>query len=79
MFSQAQKELILKDVPEALCNEMEGAAVAQACHELKIPYVVVRVVSDSADGSAHTDYEKFCNKLAGSVTFAILDEFVREM
>eukprot|EP00703_Trepomonas_sp_PC1_P001632 JAP94974.1 5'-methylthioadenosine nucleosidase, S-adenosylhomocysteine nucleosidase [Trepomonas sp. PC1] len=77
--SQEQKKAILADVPEALCNEMEGAAVAQACFELKIPYVVVRVVSDSADGGAHADYEKFCNKLAGNVTFAILDEFIQQM
>jgi hypothetical protein len=41
--------------------------------------VIVRIVSDSGDGSAHADYEKFCNNLAGNVTFAILDEFVKEM
>ena len=74
-----QKRQILADVPEALCCEMEGAAVAQVCFELKIPYVVVRVVSDMGDGSAHVDYEKFCNNLAGKVTFAILNEFVQQM
>lgn len=79
VFQQGQKEQIAKETPEALCCEMEGAAVAQACFELKVPYVVVRVVSDSGDGSAHADYEKFCNTLAGSVTFAILDEFVQQM
>lgn len=31
---------------------MEAAAIAQVCHSFELPFVVVRAVSDSGDGSA---------------------------
>lgn len=44
---------------DALCTEMEGAAVAHAAFLNGIPYVVIRAISDKADGSAHMDYPEF--------------------
>lgn len=41
------------------CAEMEGAAIAHAAFLNKIPYVVLRAISDKADGSAHMDYPEF--------------------
>lgn len=43
----------------AACAEMEGAAVAQVCSRHGVPYVVIRSVSDTADGSAKVDYREF--------------------
>ncbi|MFG0243953.1 MAG: 5'-methylthioadenosine/adenosylhomocysteine nucleosidase [Phycisphaerales bacterium JB054] len=43
-------------VPGAVCVEMEGAAVAQVCHDYALPFGVVRVISDHADGTAATDF-----------------------
>lgn len=43
----------------ASCTEMEGAAIAHAAFLNKIPYVVLRAISDKADGSAHMDYPEF--------------------
>ena len=37
--------------------EMEGAAIGQAAYG--IPFLVVRAISDKADGSAHMDYAEF--------------------
>ncbi|AJC12159.1 S-adenosylhomocysteine nucleosidase [Berryella intestinalis] len=42
-----------------LCCEMEGAAIAQACALSRVPFVIVRAVSDKADGSARVDYPAF--------------------
>ncbi len=42
-----------------LCCEMEGAAIAQACALNRVPFVIVRAVSDKADGSARVDYPVF--------------------
>ncbi len=40
----------------AACAEMEGAAVAQVCARHGVPFVVIRSVSDTADGGANVDY-----------------------
>jgi len=41
------------------CTEMEGAAIAQAAYLNKIPYVVIRAISDKADNIAYVDYPAF--------------------
>jgi len=41
------------------CTEMEGAAVAQVCYMNNLPYVIVRSMSDKADGSAHINFTEF--------------------
>ena len=43
----------------ASCCEMEGAAIAQACYLSNVPYLIVRAISDKADGSASVDYPTF--------------------
>lgn len=44
---------------KGMCAEMEGAAVAQVCAMNKIPYVVIRSMSDKADGSAPGSFAAF--------------------
>lgn len=41
------------------CTEMEGAAIAQAAYLNKIPFLIVRAISDKADDSASMDYPEF--------------------
>ncbi len=41
------------------CAEMEGAAVAQICSRAGLPFVIVRSLSDSADGGAEVDFRSF--------------------
>lgn len=48
----------------ALCCEMEGAAIAQACHVNGIPFAIVRTISDEANGASATDYPAFERKMA---------------
>lgn len=40
-------------------TEMEGAAIGQAAYLNEIPFLVVRAISDKADGSAQMDYSEF--------------------
>jgi adenosylhomocysteine nucleosidase len=47
----AQRDRVLAAVPNAACVEMEGAAVAQVCHEFDMPFACVRMISDRADES----------------------------
>ena len=57
----ANKEKIqwLGDTFNAECTEMEGASVAHVCYLCKVPFVILRAISDKADGSAHMDFPKF--------------------
>ena len=41
------------------CTEMEGASIAQGAYLNGIPFLVVRAISDKADGSAELDYPTF--------------------
>lgn len=47
--TRAARARVLEAVPSALCVEMEGAAVAQVCHEFGVPFACLRMISDRAD------------------------------
>ena len=46
----------------AYATEMEGAAIGQAAYLNEIPFLVIRAISDKADGSAQMDYSEFEKK-----------------
>ncbi len=50
---------IRKIYPDALCCEMEGAAVAQAAYQLGVPFAVVRAMSDNGNGEAAQSFDEF--------------------
>ena len=60
--SQEVKNRIVDNF-QALCTEMEGAGIAHVAYLNKIPYVIIRAISDKADNSAEMDYPTF-EKLA---------------
>jgi len=60
------------------CAEMEGAALAQVCAMHGIPYVVIRSMSDKADGSAHISFAEFTVQAADH-SYAIIEEMVGRM
>lgn len=65
-FSEEKdKKQLLAHLPEILCVEMEGAAVAQVCFEHSIPFTIIRTISDSANEAAVEDFQAFIQKIAG--------------
>lgn len=68
----------LHEEMEGTCTEMEGAAVAQVCHMNQIPFVIIRSMSDKADGSAHINFEEFTN-LASHRSFQIVNTMLELM
>ena len=56
--TQEDKDRI-RSLFDARCCEMEGAAIAQVCSLFKVPFVIVRAISDKADGTEHIDYDAF--------------------
>ncbi|MBQ2946287.1 MAG: 5'-methylthioadenosine/adenosylhomocysteine nucleosidase [Bacilli bacterium] len=49
----------IRNIFKAMCIEMEGASVAQVCFLDKIPFLVIRSITDKLDGSSKVDFEKF--------------------
>ena len=71
-----QRHAILNDFPDALCVEMEGGAIAQVCYLNDVPFVIVRVISDTADGDAPADFLQFVNELAPAYTVSIVRQLL---
>lgn len=64
LSSAEARERVLESLPKACAVDMESAAVAQVCRAADLPLGVMRVISDSADGSAHIDFAKFVEESA---------------
>ena len=63
------------ELPDALAVEMEGAAVAQVCHDYGIPFAALRTISDRADDSAHVDFTRFIARVASPISAAVLEAY----
>ncbi len=61
---------------DADCVEMEGAAIAQVCYLDKIPFIVIRSISDSPNGNNEIDFDKYV-ELASKRCANILKEFLK--
>jgi adenosylhomocysteine nucleosidase len=64
-------------LPEALAVEMEGAAIAQVCHDYGVPFAAVRTISDRADDAAHGDFLRFIREVASRHSAAIVEALLR--
>jgi adenosylhomocysteine nucleosidase len=62
---------------EALAVEMEGAALAQVCHDYGVPFAVVRTISDRADDAAHVDFPRFIAEVASRYSVALIDHWLQ--
>ncbi|MET0265301.1 MAG: 5'-methylthioadenosine/adenosylhomocysteine nucleosidase [Duganella sp.] len=65
-------------LPDLLAVEMEGAAVAQVCFELGIPFAVVRTISDNANDDAAVDFMHFIKTVASRYAFQIIENFCKQ-
>lgn len=45
--------------PNVAAVEMEAAAIAHVCHQFKVPFVIVRAISDVADQESHLSFDEF--------------------
>lgn len=57
-----------------LAVEMEGAAVAQVCHDYGVPFAAFRTISDRADDSSHLDFSSFVTTTAGPLALAVFQQ-----
>ncbi|MNO87378.1 5'-methylthioadenosine/S-adenosylhomocysteine nucleosidase [compost metagenome] len=57
---------------------MEGAAVAQVCYMNQIPYVVLRSMSDKANGTADVNFAEF-TVMASNHSYQIIYEMLERL
>lgn len=69
---KAVKDAIIKDF-DGICCEMEGAGIAQACFLNNVPFLIIRAISDKADGSEIVDYPEFEAKAARDCAAATME------
>jgi adenosylhomocysteine nucleosidase len=75
--SASEAAALRQRLPDALAVEMEGAALAQVCHDLGVPFAVVRTISDRADDSAHVDFSRFVASIASRYSVGVVRRFLR--
>jgi adenosylhomocysteine nucleosidase len=56
--------VIRQNFPSVCAVEMEGAAIAQSCHLLGIPFLVIRSLSDIAGKTSTVSFEAYLNQAA---------------
>ena len=79
-FTQADKQshAYLTEELQGDCIEMEGASVAQVCTVNEVPHVIIRTVSDKADGTAVSDYNSFKHIVAEN-SFLVCETIVKNL
>lgn len=77
-ISDTHKRLKLGKDFDALACEMEGGAVGHACYRNKVPFAILRCISDDLTNSTSMDYESF-KAFAANKTTTVLSKFIENM
>jgi adenosylhomocysteine nucleosidase len=75
--SKEQKDTIIANT-QAICAEMEGAAIAHTAYRNGVPFVILRAISDKADDSAEMDYPTF-ERIAAHRCAAVTQAVARKL
>lgn len=62
--ASSEKKKFISETFHADALEMEGAAVAVVCSAFKIPFLILRSISDTAESKAELDFDAFLAKTA---------------
>lgn len=75
--SMERKNFIVDNF-DAMCTEMEGAAIGHVCYINNIDFCIVRAISDKADGSAHMDFPSFV-KIAAKKSTELICNYLKNL
>ncbi|SHJ13134.1 methylthioadenosine nucleosidase /adenosylhomocysteine nucleosidase [Geosporobacter subterraneus DSM 17957] len=70
--SREKKDFLWREF-QGYCTEMEGAAIGHTCHLNQVPFVIIRAMSDKADGSAHVNFNEFVHHAANHSSEIVID------
>ena len=76
-ISTTSEKAYLGNEFNAICAEMEGAAIAQVCKLSDTPCIVIRSISDQLKGEAKVDFEEFletASKKCGEIIYSVIDK-----
>ena len=73
--NSVEKKEYIRSTFGAIACEMEGAAIAQVAYVNKVPFCVIRAISDKADGSSHVSFIDFL-KVAIDNSVKVIKELV---
>lgn len=75
--SAVEQRLKIQERFNALACEMEGAAIGHVCYCCKIPYGIIRAISDDLTENEGMDFIKF-TELASKKTVEAMSNFVKD-
>ena len=78
IHSDAQKDDIKANFENCICCEMEGAAIGQICMINKIPFAVIRAISDNAGGESPADFNEFA-RTSASNSIKVLEKVLGQL
>jgi adenosylhomocysteine nucleosidase len=53
--------------------------VAQVCHELGVPFAIMRTISDNANEEAATDFMHFVQTVAARYAYGVIQNFCKSL
>lgn len=75
-IASGELKKMLADEFDAICGEMEGGAIGHVCRANKIPFAVIRSISDGGDNAAAMDYPTFKN-IAAKISTGIILRYIK--
>ena len=73
-----RKEWIEEKFPQALAVEMEASAIAQTCHLMNTPFLMLRAISDNAGEGDTVSYDTFvenAGRLSAEMNIELIKSF----
>ncbi len=77
--SSMARKTFIEETFSAYTTEMEGASIAHTCDLNSVPFVIIRSMSDKADGSAHVNFDAFAQEAAKNsvkIVLTMLEQLV---
>lgn len=74
-----QSAHIINNLPDVVCVEMEGGAVAQVCSEYEVSFSIIRTISDSANAESSIDFQRFVTVVAKQYSLGIVKNLFKKI
>jgi len=76
--TREQGDAILAHFPEALAVDMESGSIAQVCQIYGIPFICLRIISDTAGDDHQSEYDNFWETIAEG-SFNTVEAFLKAL